>query len=138
MNPNRFKQIQLPSLNSILFFIVLAWALGAIGLGWLTKLLLASIAVLALLPVVALALTQWWVKKNLVVGSCPSCSFELTGVDRMGLQCPSCGEQLTVAKGKFERYAEPGTIDVDIVDSVVDVTPLPPDDSSEQKSTRVE
>ncbi|NJN63081.1 MAG: hypothetical protein HC795_17580 [Coleofasciculaceae cyanobacterium RL_1_1] len=52
MNPNRFKplQFQLPSLNSILFFVLLAWVLGAIGLGGLIKSLLVVIVVLAALP----------------------------------------------------------------------------------------
>lgn len=134
MNPNRFKQLQLqlPSLNSILFFVLLAWVLGAIGLGGLIKSLLVVIVILAVLPIGAVLLTQWWVKRNLIQAACPSCGFELTGVKEMALQCPNCGEQLSVFDGKFVRQAQSGTIDVNVVDvdavSVVDVTALPSDD----------
>ncbi len=136
MNPNRLKQLQLqlPSLNSILFFVLLAWVLGAIGLGGLIKSLLVVIIVLAALPVVALLFTQWWVKKNLIQAACPSCGFELTGVNEMDLQCPNCGEHLSVSEGKFMRQAQSGTIDVNVVDvnvvDVIDVTALPSDEDS--------
>jgi predicted RNA-binding Zn-ribbon protein involved in translation (DUF1610 family) len=140
MNPNRFKQLQLqlPSLNSILFFVLLAWVLGAIGLGGLIKSLLVVIVILAALPVVALLFTQWWVRKNLIQADCPSCGFELTGVKDMALQCPNCGEQLSVVDGQFIRQTQSGTIDVNVIDvdvvnvvDVVDVTALPSDRSEE-------
>jgi len=130
---NLFQQLQLflPNLNSVLFLILLAWALGTLGLGWLFKSILVVVAILLLLPIVAVVVAQWWVKKNVVTGACPSCGVELTGVNSMALVCPNCRDRIEVADGRFARYREPGTVDVDVVDAT-NVTVLPPDPDDER------
>ncbi|NJN63080.1 MAG: hypothetical protein HC795_17575 [Coleofasciculaceae cyanobacterium RL_1_1] len=50
-------------------------------------------------------------------------------MNEMELQCPNCGERLSVSDGQFVRLAQSGTIDVNVVDvNVVDVTALPADE----------
>lgn len=44
------------------------------------------------------------------------CEYEFMGLNHTDVQCPNCGENLTVNGGKFERVAPEGTIDVTAVE----------------------
>lgn len=108
-------------LRQLVWLLLFAWLLGAIGLGWLVKFSLILVGLLIFLPIVGFFGLQWWLKKNLVQADCPVCGAELTGLKGAQIACNSCGEALQVGNGAFTRSAQEGTIDVTAVD-VVDVS----------------
>jgi hypothetical protein len=112
---NIFK-FNFPGLRYWLTAFAVIWLLGAIGLGWLVKSFFILVGVIVLAPVIAFIGFRWWLKRNLVEDQCPVCSYEFVGFDRTQFQCPSCGENLKIDKGHFERLTPPGTIDVEAVE----------------------
>jgi predicted RNA-binding Zn-ribbon protein involved in translation (DUF1610 family) len=109
-------------LRKIIWLILFAWLLGAIGLGWLIKFSLILVGLVIFTPVLGFIGLQWWLKKNLVKADCPVCGAELTGLNGAQMSCTSCGEALQVGNGQFNRPTQEGTIDVSAVDvSAIDV-----------------
>jgi ribosomal protein S27E len=115
---NNFNQINLPAgVQRILWLLLIAWVLGATSFGsFVMKSVLFVMALLTVLPVVGFFGLQWWLKSNLVQSQCPVCQHEFSGFNGQTIQCPSCGEMLQIEAGKFKRMAEPGVIDVDVVE----------------------
>ncbi|MCM0593574.1 MAG: hypothetical protein HEQ35_01990 [Gloeotrichia echinulata IR180] len=99
-----------------LTLLAVMWLLGSLGLGWLVNSLLFIVGLVFLAPVIGFFGFRWWLQRNLVVGQCPVCSYELTGLNNSQLQCPSCGEPLSVKNGNFQRFTPDGTIDVTAVE----------------------
>ncbi|MGQ9872355.1 hypothetical protein [Leptodesmis sp.] len=118
MNQDSLKTMQLgmAGIGRLLPLIILAWVLGAIGLGWLVKSLLILFCLILLAPILAFLGFRWWLKRNLVQSHCPVCNFEFVGLNQTEFQCPSCGEPLKVEHGHFNRMVPPGTIDVSAVE----------------------
>ena len=108
-------------LRKVVWLLLFAWLLGAIGLGWLVKFSLILVGLVVLVPIVGFFGLKWWLKKNVVVGECPVCGAELTGMSGTQIPCNNCGEPLQVGVGTFTRSAQEGSIDVMAVD-VLDVT----------------
>ncbi|MEL6553885.1 MAG: hypothetical protein AAFQ63_10560 [Cyanobacteria bacterium J06621_11] len=117
MNQN-FNQLQVrfPGLGCWVFVLISFWVIGAIGITGLLKATFALVLFLFLAPVVAFLGLQFWVKRNLVQGSCPVCEQPLTSLKSVKMPCPNCGTQVSVVDGKFERVAGEGVIDVQAVD----------------------
>ncbi len=112
-------------LRKLLWIGLFVWLLGSLGLGWLVKGVVVVIVMLIAVPIAGILIGQWWLKKNLVLGSCPVCSNELTGLNGSQMACSNCGEALRVENGQFRRLATDGAIDVTAVDvevQSVDVT----------------
>ncbi|QIZ70279.1 hypothetical protein [Oxynema aestuarii] len=125
MNQGSPKIFSLDFLTDVSRWVVpflVIWFLGSIGLGWLVNSILIFLGLLMLTPVIAFLGLRWWLGRNLVIGSCPVCSYQLTGLKRTELQCPSCGEPLRVEGEGFERLTPPGTVDVEAVE--VSATPI--------------
>jgi hypothetical protein len=125
MNSNNFNQLNLPAgVQRIFWLVLIVWILGATSLGsFVVKSLLFVIGLVTVLPVVGFFGLQWWLRSNLVQSQCPVCQHELSGFTGQPTQCPNCGEALRAEAGQFKRVAEPGVIDVDVVEvtaSVVD------------------
>lgn len=110
------SQPNLLNLRPLLTLLAITWLLASLGLGWLVNSLVILFGLLLLAPVVAFVGLRWWLQRNLVTDKCPVCSYEFTGLNDSQLQCPSCGEVLTVQKGHFQRFAPDGTIDVTAVE----------------------
>ncbi len=106
----------LSNLRPLLTTLVIFWLLASLGLGWLVNSLLILFALLLLAPVVLFFGFRWWLQRNLVSDRCPVCEYELTGLNNTQMQCPSCGEQLMVKEGSFQRFTPEGTIDVSAVE----------------------
>ncbi|MBT9313818.1 hypothetical protein [Leptothoe spongobia] len=147
MTPNGFRQLQL-NFSGMGCWLTLAIGFGlmtTVGIGWLLKSLLVLIVLLVSIPILLIVGAQFWLKRNLVEGACPSCSQPLTGFQSMmPMSCPNCGVALQAKDGTFVRVAPEGTIDVDVVDvdtvgtdtaeaneatTIIDVEVLPPADS---------
>ena len=145
MAPNGFRQLQL-NFSGMGCWLTLAIGfvlITTVGIGWLLKSLLVLIALLVFIPIALVVGIQFWLRRNLVEGPCPSCSQPLTGFKAMPLSCPSCGVALQARDGAFVRITPEGTIDVDVVNvdastvddgaeenvTIVDVDVLPPADN---------
>ena len=114
-NPNLF-QLNRSGIGCWLTFILIAFLLGSVGLGWLVNGLLVAIALMLILPVVGWFVFRWWLQRNLVESSCPVCSYKFTGFKGTQCQCPNCKEPLQVESKQFVRLTPPGTIDVEAVE----------------------
>ncbi|MEM9944682.1 MAG: hypothetical protein AAF810_01270 [Cyanobacteria bacterium P01_D01_bin.36] len=126
MNQN-FNQLQgrFPQLGCWLFLLIAFWVVGAIGITGILKSIFALVLFLVLAPVVGFWALQFWVKRNLVEGSCPVCTQPLTGIKKMKTPCPSCGTEVMATSEGFERVAADGVIDVQVVNaqaSTVDIS----------------
>ncbi|MFQ3680046.1 MAG: hypothetical protein SNJ60_06015 [Pseudanabaenaceae cyanobacterium] len=100
--------------RSWLGWLLAIWVLSTLGLGWLLQSLAVLLALLILLPVVAVGLGQWWLRWQLVTDTCPVCQGEFTAPRKATVNCPHCGEILTVTGQRFTRYTPPGTIEVEV------------------------
>ena len=107
--------------RKVVWLLLFAWLLGAIGLGWLVKFSLILVGLVIGVPIVGFFVLKWWLTKNVVEGDCPVCGAELTGIKGTQIPCNNCGEPLQVGAGAFTRSVQDGTIDVTAVD-VLDVT----------------
>ena len=143
MAPNGFRQLQLnfSGMGCWLTLAIVFGLLATVGIGWLLKSLLVLVVLLFLVPTLLIVGVQVWLRRNLVEGSCPSCSQPLSGFKSIPMVCPSCGVQLQANTGTFVRATPEGTIDVDVVNvetadvdgsteeiTIVDVDVLPPAD----------
>ncbi|EKV03724.1 hypothetical protein Lepto7375DRAFT_6035 [Leptolyngbya sp. PCC 7375] len=138
MAPNGFRQLQLnfSGIGCWLMFAAGLALITTVGVGWLFKSLLVLLLLLILVPIVLVVGVQFWLRRNLVEGACPSCSQPLTGLNKMPLSCPSCGVQLQVSNGAFSRMTPEGTIDVDVIN--VDVANADNDSTESVKTVDVE
>jgi len=109
-------QLNLLQLRPWLTLLAVVWLLTSFGLGWLVNSFLILFVLLLFTPVIAFLGFRWWLKRNLIQGNCPVCSYELTGLNNSQLQCPNCGEQLLVQNNQFRRFTPAGTIDVTAVE----------------------
>jgi hypothetical protein len=109
-------QFYLANLRPWLTLFAAVWLLGTLGLGWLVNSVLIIVGLIFLAPIVAFFGFQWWLQRNLVADKCPVCTFEFTGLNNTNLQCPNCGESLSVQNGHFQRIAPEGTIDVTAIE----------------------
>lgn len=118
MNQNNYKswQLALSDLSRWVVPLLFVWFLFSIGLGWIIKSILILIGLIALAPIVGFFALRWWVNRNLIVDSCPVCSYEITGLNKTQFQCPNCGEPLKGEGDRFVRLTPPGTIDVEAID----------------------
>ncbi|MEM9772857.1 MAG: hypothetical protein AAF889_14920 [Cyanobacteria bacterium P01_D01_bin.73] len=134
MNSSPFKSLQvvLSGLSNWLIFFGILWLFSAVGLGWLINGIALIFLLLLVVPVVGFLVAGWWLRRNTAMADCPVCGFEMTGIEKMSLGCPGCGETVKMNKGQFERVTPPGTVEVDGV-TVVDVTA----DSSGSQTTNM-
>lgn len=142
MAPKGFRQLQL-NFSGMGCWLTLAIGFGlvtTVGIGWLLKSLLVLVVLLIAVPIVLVVGVQFWLRRNLVEGPCPSCAQPLTGFRTIPMSCPSCGVELQAKNGTFARTAADGTIDVNVINvdavstdagdteevTIVDVDVLPP------------
>ncbi|MEM9006998.1 MAG: hypothetical protein AAGE59_26155 [Cyanobacteria bacterium P01_F01_bin.86] len=122
-------QINFSGLGCWLAVIAVIWLLGAAGLNWLVGSLALLLAFLFIAPVLLFIGFRWWLKRNLIQGSCPACGTPLTGLRKAQIACPNCRTALQITKDGFERFTPDGTVEV----SAVNVT-----DNSENSTDVVE
>jgi endogenous inhibitor of DNA gyrase (YacG/DUF329 family) len=118
VNQNDFKmsQISWSGLGFWLAVIAVLWLLGSAGIWFLVKSFLMLLGFLFIAPIVGFLILRWWLQRNLVEGPCPTCGYQVVGVNSMTLRCPNCSEPLKVEKGNIRRLTPPGTVDVDAVE----------------------
>ncbi|MCG6136318.1 MAG: hypothetical protein MET45_17010 [Nostoc sp. LLA-1] len=109
-------QLSLENLRPWLTVLAVFWLLASLGLGWLVNSLLIIVGFFMLTPVVAFFGFRWWLQRNLVTDQCPVCNYEFTGLNNSQLQCPNCGEALSVQQGHFQRFTPEGTIDITAIE----------------------
>ena len=106
MNQNGFRQLQLnfSGLGCWLTLFVGLWLITTVGLGWILKSIAVLFLVSLILPVLLFIGIRFWLSRNWVQGSCPSCSQPLAGVKSMQLSCPSCGVRLDLIRRSRPNY----------------------------------
>jgi predicted RNA-binding Zn-ribbon protein involved in translation (DUF1610 family) len=109
-------QFQLANLRPWLTLFAVMWLLGSLGLGWLVNSLLIIVGLIFLVPIIGFFGFRWWLQRNLITDKCPACGFEFPGLKNSQLQCPNCGEVLSIQDEHFQRVAPEGTIDVKAVE----------------------
>ncbi|WP_414526853.1 hypothetical protein [Nodularia chucula] len=112
----KFLQLSLENLRPWLTMLAVFWLLASVGLGWLVNSILIIFGLVLFAPVVAFFGFRWWLQRNLVTDQCPVCNYEFTGLNNTQLQCPNCGESLSVKQGNFQRFTPDGTIDVTAIE----------------------
>lgn len=112
--PNGFNTNS-SGLGCITTLLLLALLFSSIGLGWVVNGLFIVITLLFVIPIVTLFGFQWWVNRQRVEGNCPVCQYPIVGLNNTELQCPNCGEALSVKDKKLIRSTPPGTIEVTAV-----------------------
>ncbi|ABW29110.1 MULTISPECIES: hypothetical protein [Acaryochloris] len=118
MNLNQSQRFSagLSVIRSWLTIAIVVVLFGSIGLGWVLKSLLVLFGLILVTPVVLFVGLRWWLGRNLIQGTCPSCGNPLTGLKNTQTTCPFCGQSVVVENANFQRPTEPGTIDVQAVD----------------------
>lgn len=113
---NKLLQINTSGLGCWASVILTLFLLTSVGLGWVIKGFVISLALLFVAPIIAFWGFQWWLKRKLIHSDCPVCSYEFTGFKNTEFNCPSCGEVLQVEREGFSRITPPGTIEVDAIE----------------------
>lgn len=70
-------------------------------------------AILTIVPVLAVVAFRWWINRQLVQGTCPSCGADVTGLRNQPFQCMSCGNTVILEQGDFS-VKDPSSATVDI------------------------
>ena len=120
-NPSQVFPVRWQTLRPWLTTIAVIWFLGFVGLGWLIKSFLFLIGFITIAPILGFLGLKWWLGQNLIQGVCPVCQYEFTALSKSQAQCPSCGEQVCIENGKFQRLSSPGTIDIQAVEVTAQV-----------------
>lgn len=116
-------QLGFSGLGCWLTVFAVAWLLGAIGLGWIVKSLAFLFVLLLVAPVIAFLGFRWWLKRNLIQGSCPVCATPLAGLNEAQMVCPNCRTTLQATPNGFQRFTPDGTVEVSAVDVTTTGTP---------------
>lgn len=91
----------------------LAWLVLTGRIGILFDSFLILFAILTIVPVLAVVAFRWWVNRQLVQGTCPSCGADVTGLRNQPFQCMSCGNTVILEQGDFS-VKDPSSATVDI------------------------
>ncbi len=113
---SRNYQLNFSGLGCWVAAIAVAWLLGAIGLGWIVKSVFVLFLLILAAPIIAFIGFRWWLRRNLIDGSCPVCGTPLAGLKNAQTACPNCRTALQVTGDGFERFTPEGTVEVNAVD----------------------
>ena len=92
--------------------------LNYVGLGWVVSALIGLMIFFLSLPILVMLGFRWWLKRTISSDTCPVCSFKSEAIEGSRFNCPSCGEPLYVADGRFLRHTSSDVVEV--VDYEVD------------------
>ena len=72
-------------------------------------------AIISVVPVLAMVGFRWWVSRQIVEGTCPSCGATVTGLRGQTFQCTVCGTTMQGEKSGnfFVKDPSKATIDID-------------------------
>lgn len=92
----------------------LAWLVFTGRIGMLLDSFLVLFAVLTIVPVLAVVGFRWWINRQLVQGTCPSCGAQVTGLRNQAFKCMTCGNTVMGERGDFSvKDPSSATIDID-------------------------
>jgi hypothetical protein len=118
MNSNDFKQLNLSSgIRQVLWLLLIFWLLS-IGGGFLVRSFVFILGLMIVTPVVGFFGLKWWLKVNLVPGTCPVCQHEFTAMNNQTVACPNCDAPIQIVQKQFQRVAQDGVIDIAAVEVV--------------------
>jgi hypothetical protein len=118
MNSNDFKQLNLSAgVRQVLWLLLIFWLLS-VGGGFLVRSFVFILGLMIVTPVVGFFGLKWWLKVNLIPGTCPVCQHEFTALNNQAIACPNCEAPLQIVNKQFVRVAQDGVIDIAAVEVV--------------------
>jgi hypothetical protein len=118
MNSPDFKQLNLSSgFRQVLWLLLIFWLLS-VGGGFLLRSFVFILGLMIVTPVVGFFGLKWWLKVNLIPGTCPVCQHEFTALNNQAVACPNCESPLQIVQKQFQRVAQDGVIDIAAVEVV--------------------
>lgn len=101
--------------GQILLWAGLAWLVLTGRIGVLFDSFLILFAIVTIVPVIAMVGFRWWINRQLVQGTCPSCGAMVTGLKGQSFQCNVCGNTMQGENtGNFSvKDPSKATIDID-------------------------
>ena len=126
MNSNDFKQLNLSAgVRQVLWLLLIFWLLS-VGGGFLVRSFVFILGLMIVTPVVGFFGLKWWLKVNLIPGTCPVCQHEFTALNNQAMTfgrsetiaCPNCDAPLQIVQKQFQRVAPDGVIDIAAVEVV--------------------
>lgn len=69
----------------------LIWLIITGRAGWIFDSFLYLLLFFSVVPIVGVLVLRWWLNRQLVHGSCPSCGAPVSGLKNQSFQCMSCG-----------------------------------------------
>lgn len=93
----------------------LVWLVVTGRIGVLFDSFLILFAIVTIVPVIALLGFRWWINRQVVRGTCPSCGANVTSLRGQTFQCTSCGSTMQDEdRGNFSvKDPSSATIDID-------------------------
>ncbi|PXF46942.1 hypothetical protein BWQ96_03280 [Gracilariopsis chorda] len=106
--------LQSPS-GQVVLWGGLVWLVLTGRIGIIFDSFLVLFAVVTIVPVAAMLGFRWWINRQLVQGTCPSCGASVTGLKGRAVNCAVCGNIVeTENTGNFSvKDPSSATIDID-------------------------
>lgn len=94
---------------------VLLWLLLTGRIGWIFDSFIILLVLFSVVPIIGVLALRWWLNRQLVQGTCPSCGAAVTGLRNQPFQCMRCGQVVEgEKKGNFSvNDPSSATIDID-------------------------
>lgn len=93
----------------------LIWLVITGRIGWIFDSFLYLLLFFSVVPIVGVLVLRWWLNRQLVQGTCPSCGSAVTGLKNQPFQCMNCGQVVRGEnRGDFSvNDPTSATIDID-------------------------
>lgn len=94
----------------------LFWLLISGQIGWILQSFFFLLFMCSVVPVLGILVLRFWLNRQLVQGSCPSCGAPVTGLKGRSFQCMSCGTWIQNDGGGPDNFSvgDPSTATIDI------------------------
>ncbi len=116
-NTGRFLQ---SSTGQAVLWGGLIWLVLTGRIGWIFDSFLYLLLFFSVAPIVGVIALRWWLNRQLVQGTCPSCGARVAGLRNQPFQCISCGQMVRGENGGDFSVNDPASATIDIDAKTVD------------------
>lgn len=101
--------------GQVVLWAGLAWLVVTGRIGFIFDSFLVLFAFVTIVPVLAVLAFRWWLSRQLVQGTCPSCGSVVTGLKGQSFPCTVCGNTVQGENTGDFSVKDPtsATIDID-------------------------
>lgn len=110
---------QSPS-GQVALWIGLVWLVLTGRIGFIFDSFLFLFAFVTIVPVLAVLAFRWWLSRQLVQGTCPSCGASVTGLKGQNFPCAVCGNTVQGDPSGSFSVKDPATATIDIDATEID------------------